>query len=210
MRCPVCESDAPRPFMVVQDKAYWRCAACECTFLDPAQRPTPAAELGEYRLHRNDTEDPAYRNFLSRVATPLLERLTGPARGLDYGCGPTPLLARLMREAGHHVALYDPYFHPDTGPLSARYDFITCTEVAEHFHNPAVEFRRLDTLLKPGAWLGLMTCFQTDDARFAGWNYRRDPTHVVFYRANTLKYLAGIHGWDCSFPRQNVALMQKR
>ena len=37
-------------------------------------------------------------------------------------------------------------------------------------------------LVRPGGWLAVMTCFQTDDARFAGWHYRKDPTHVVFYR----------------------------
>jgi cyclopropane fatty-acyl-phospholipid synthase-like methyltransferase len=73
------------------------------------------------------------------------------------------------------------------------YDFITCTEVVEHFHHPALEFRRLDALLKPGGWLAIQTTFQTDDARFARWNYRRDPTHVVFYRP----YTFGMHRPTC-------------
>ncbi|WP_382321659.1 class I SAM-dependent methyltransferase [Hydrogenophaga sp. UC242_53] len=90
------------------------------------------------------------------------------------------------------------------------HDFITCTEVAEHFHDPAAEFRRLDALLRPGGWLALMTRFQTDDARFAQWHYRRDPTHVVFYREATLRWLARHHGWHCEVPGANVVLMQKR
>jgi 2-polyprenyl-3-methyl-5-hydroxy-6-metoxy-1,4-benzoquinol methylase len=115
----------------------------------------------------------------------------------------------MLREAGHSVALYDPFFHPDTSPLQTRHDFITCTEVIEHFHAPAQEFRRLDALLQPGGWLALMTCFQTDDARFAQWHYRRDPTHVVFYREGTLAHLARRHGWRMEVPTRNVALMHK-
>ena len=81
--------------------------------------------------------------------------------------------------------------------------------MVEHFHHPADEFRRLQGLLKPGGWLGVMTRFQTDDARFAQWHYRRDPTHVVFYRETTLRWLAQHHGWLCEIPGPNVALLHK-
>ncbi|MEQ8700574.1 MAG: methyltransferase domain-containing protein, partial [Bauldia litoralis] len=100
-------------------------------------------------------------------------------------------------------------FLPDTGPLEETYDFITCTEVAEHFHRPAAEFDRLDSLLRPGGWLAVMTCFQTDDDRFATWHYRTDPTHVVFYREATLRTIAAQHGWSCDIPVKDVALMRK-
>jgi hypothetical protein len=64
-------------------------------------------------------------------------------------------------------------------------------------------------LLRPGGWLALTTCFQTDDSRFAQWHYRRDPTHVVFYREATLAHLARHHGWRMEVPTRNVALMHK-
>lgn len=209
MRCPVCEGLEGRAFQVVGDRAYGRCDRCEATFLDPRQRPSREAEHAEYALHQNTGGDEGYRAFLSRLAVPLLQRLAPGSSGLDFGCGPGPVLADMLREAGHTVALYDPFFHPDTGALARVHDFVTCTEVAEHFHDPAAEFRRLDALLRPGGWLALMTCFQTDDVRFAQWHYRRDPTHVVFYRETTLRWLARHHGWRCEVPCANVALMQK-
>ena len=172
--------------------------------------PGRAEELAQYQLHRNDLYDPGYRKFLRRLADPLLERLSPARQGLDFGCGPGPALALMLREAGHHVALYDPLFFDHPEVLAGRYDFITCSETIEHFHQPAEEFRRLDDMLKPGGWLALMTTFQTDDARFAHWHYRRDPTHVVFYRATTLEYLALRHGWRCEIPAPNVAFMHKR
>ena len=209
MRCPVCESPDGRPFQVVGDRAYGRCDRCEATFLFPEQRPSIEAERAEYALHQNAEGDAGYRAFLARVATPLLQRLPPGCHGLDYGCGPGPVLAGMLREAGHTVVLYDPLFHPDSAALDTTYDFITCTEVAEHFHDPAAEFRRLDGLLRPGGWLALMTRFQTDDARFANWHYRRDPTHVVFYREATLRWLAHHHGWQAEVPCANVMLMHK-
>lgn len=205
----MCETPDTRFFLGVDDYHYWRCDRCSATFMAPDQRPSPERERAEYELHCNDAADPGYRAFLSRVVRPLLERLPGPCRGLDYGCGPGPVLATLVQAAGHTVALYDPFFHPDPEVLARRYDFIACTEVAEHFHHPAEEFRRLDGMLAPGGWLALMTRFQTDDARFANWHYRRDPTHVVFYRDDTVRFIAAALGWRCQILGADVAMLQK-
>jgi SAM-dependent methyltransferase len=207
--CPVCRAKAPGRFMRVGPLDYWRCDACEARFLDPDQRPTRDEECAHYANHENDVDDPRYRRFLSRLADPLLAVLEPGQRGLDYGCGPGPALAAMLREAGHQVALYDPIFHADGRALERIYDFITLSEVAEHFHRPADEFDRLGALLRPGGWLAVMTCFQTDDARFADWHYRRDPAHVVFYREATLRALAAQRGWRCDIPIKDVALMRK-
>lgn len=188
---------------------YWCCGGCEARFLDPRQHPLAREEHAHYLLHENDVHDPGYRCFLSRLARPLLGRLAPESSGLDYGCGPGPALAEMLREAGHSVALYDPFFRPDPGPLARQYDFVTCTEVAEHFHRPSNEFVRLCSLVRPGGWLGVMTCFQTEDAAFARWHYRRDPTHVVFYREATMRRIAALHGWRCEVPVKDVALMRK-
>ncbi len=207
--CPVCGAPDPAPLLSVAGRDYWACAACEARFLDPRQHPSRADEHAHYLHLQNDAAEPGYRRFLARLAEPLLARLPAGARGLDFGCGPGPALAAMLREAGHPMALYDPVFHPEPTALAECYDFITCTETAEHFHRPAEELERLDGLLAPGGWLGIMTCFQTDDARFSDWHYRRDPTHVVFYRAATWRYLAAARGWSCEIPVKDVALLRK-
>lgn len=209
MHCPVCESLQGRPFQIIGGRAYGRCDRCEATFILPEHLPTADAERAEYALHQNAPDDAGYLEFLQQLAVPLLQKLPPARHGLDFGCGPGPALAKLLREAGHTVALYDPFFHPDPAALETTYDFITCSEVVEHFHQPASEFRRLDGLLRQGGWLAVMTRFQTDDARFAQWHYRRDPTHVVFYRAATFEHLARVHGWRCEVPAPNVVLLQK-
>jgi cyclopropane fatty-acyl-phospholipid synthase-like methyltransferase len=195
--------------MTIDAQVYWRCGACEATFLEPGQRMSVADERAHYLTHENDPGDPGYRRFLAKLADPLLVRLEPESSGLDFGCGPGSALAAMLRQAGHRVALYDPAFEPDPAVLERRYDFITCTEVVEHLHQPADVLDRLDALLLPGGWLGIMTCFQTDDTRFAGWTYRREPTHVVFYRQATLARIAEIHGWRPDFPVKDVALMRK-
>ncbi len=208
-RCPLCASEAAEAFFTVAERDYYRCPNCALRFLDPALWPERQAEHAHYRLHDNNPDDPRYRAFLSRLADPFLEVLPPGLSGLDYGCGPGPALAMMLREAGHEVALYDPLFEPDTQVLETTYDFVTCSETAEHFHDPPREFARLDALLRPGGWLGLMTMFQNDDVGFATWHYRRDPTHVVFYREETMHWIAARYGWECTIPRPNVALMRK-
>ncbi|MGE0385415.1 MAG: class I SAM-dependent methyltransferase [Gammaproteobacteria bacterium] len=208
--CPVCLDTPCAHFVRVDGCDYWRCRNCQATFLDPGQLPCPRVEQEQYRLHRNAVDDAGYRAFLGRLAVPLLARLAPGSSGLDYGCGPGPALAAMLAEAGHRMAIYDPLFFDDRTALEAAYDFITCTEVAEHFHRPAEEFDRLDGLLKPGGILALMTTFQTDDAAFPAWHYRRDPTHVVFYRPDTFRAVALHHGWRCEIPRANLAFLHKR
>ena len=115
--CPVCLGASVRPFLHVGGRDYLRCKACEATFLHPAQRPAADVECAEYRLHRNDPGDPGYRRFLARLAGPLRARLMPAAQGLDYGCGPGPALAMMLREAGHPMQVWDPFFAPDPDAL---------------------------------------------------------------------------------------------
>jgi len=55
------------------------------------------------------------------------------------------------------MAVYDPFFAPDPSALKRAHDFVTCTEVVEHFQQPADDWRRLLSLVKSGGWLGVMT-----------------------------------------------------
>ena len=207
--CPVCEQGKPEQFQIVKEQRYLRCPVCLATLLAPECRFGEADEKAVYDLHENDPDDPGYRRFLSRLTAPMLECLSPGSSGLDFGCGPGPAVAGMMETAGMKVSLYDPYFYPDTSALDQRYDFVTCTEVVEHLYHPAAVFQQLDSLLLPGGLLGVMTCFQTDDSRFANWHYRRDPTHVVFYRQATLQWLADHFGWQLDVPAKDVAIFSK-
>jgi SAM-dependent methyltransferase len=207
--CPLCRAADVHPHAELRGARYFACGVCRLVFLDPSRRPTAEAERAHYGTHRNDPDDPGYRAFLSRLADPLAERLAPGAEGLDYGSGPGPALPRMMRERGFRVRAYDPFFAPDEDALRRSYDFVACSETAEHFHHPAREFARLHGLLRPGGWLGVMTEMLDDARDFAGWRYARDPTHVCFYHADTMRWIAGAHGWRMESAGRNVVLFHK-
>ncbi len=215
--CPLCA--APRTQVFAQlslpqwgERLYLHCQRCDLVFLHPAQRLSASAEQAHYHSHENNPADAGYRQFLSRLLTPLLSALPAPAphvQGLDYGAGPGPTLSLMLAEAGYPTRIYDPFFAPDAQVLSAQYAFITCSEVAEHFHAPGVEFARLDALLQPGGVLGLMTGLRQPATEFARWHYVRDPTHVCFYSAQSLCWLSNHLGWQLQLIDQQVALLHK-
>ncbi|MDJ0878090.1 MAG: class I SAM-dependent methyltransferase [Halieaceae bacterium] len=185
MHCPLCGASGAEFFHRDGQREYLRCVDCQLVYVPPRYFLDLESERAEYSLHENDPADEGYRGFLSRLATPLMERLPGNARGLDFGCGPGPALVAMLREAGHDVSRYDPFFFPDRTPLSRRYDFITATEVVEHLHRPGEELERLWAMLRPGGWLGIMTKLVIDANAFAGWHYKNDLTHVSFFSRDT-------------------------
>lgn len=207
--CPLCGSAATLPFARAHGRRYWECRSCGLVHLAPELRLGPAEERRRYDQHQNRPDDPAYRAFLDRLATPLTERLEPGAQGLDYGSGPGPTLSVMLEERGFPMTIYDPFYAPDREALTRRYDFVTCTETAEHFFDPAAELALLARLLRPGAWLGLMTEVLEPDQDFESWHYARDATHACFYRARTLEWIARRFGWSMQSPRPTVALFRQ-
>lgn len=206
--CRVCLSINILDFQCIDDKQYYRCNDCLATQLSIDHLPSREEEYRHYLQHENETSNPRYRAFLARLATPLMGFLPEDAEGLDYGCGPGPALAMMLNEAGFAMETHDPQFSPNPLIDSRRFDFITCTETVEHFHQPAMEFARLRQMLRPNGYLAIMTCFQTDDDKFGNWHYRRDPTHVVFYKQETFEFLAKKWRYTIHIPRKDVVIMQ--
>ena len=211
--CPLCRSQKTVLLFTTRDEASGRdfhhCSTCDLAFVPRQFHLTERAEKERYLQHNNDPDDQDYRSFLSRLFDPLSDRLKPGATGLDYGAGPGPALAAMMREAGFDVRIYDPFFYRDGSVLETTYDFITCSEVAEHFSDPRAEFERFQALLKPRGWLGVMTGMLDGWREFPGWYYHRDPTHVAFYSRRTMDWIGALLGWRVCLPGRNVALFQK-
>lgn len=206
--CPLCASLECRPFAEVQGRRYLDCPNCRLVHMHAGDRLGREAERAVYALHQNDPGDPGYRRFLSRLAQPLLTRVRAGMQGLDYGSGPGPTLSVLLEERGLEMTIYDPFFAPDPRALSLRYDFVTCTETAEHFFAPGREFATLARLLRAGGLLAIMTEVLGDQRVFAEWAYARDPTHVCFYRRETLEWLGSFLRARLSRPHPNVAFFE--
>ncbi len=211
--CPLCAADQCRFIHRSDDRhgirEFFECAECDLAFVPPRFHLSADAELERYLMHDNDIHDVGYRGFLSRLWNELKPSLRPASSGLDFGCGPGPALACMMREQGFAIELYDPFFFPNREALEARYDFITCTETAEHLRKPAETFALLDSLLADGGKLGVMTGMLDDRAAFAAWGYQRDPTHVAFYTRRAMRWIARRFGWRVEFPADNVTIFTK-
>ena len=212
--CPLCCAMDAVPFYkggkASGYRDFLRCGECDLVFVPREQLLDAEGQKARYMQHNNDIDDPAYREFLGRMYYALRPSLNAGAAGLDYGAGPGPALRQMMLEDGFQVQIYDIFFHPDEQALAQIYDFITCTETVEHFTAPRQEFDRLNELLRPCGWLGVMTGMLESWDAFPSWHYHRDPTHVNFFSIGTMRWLANRYGWEALFPRENVVLFRKR
>ncbi len=208
--CPLCRMSAGEAFWQDRRRGYLRCPVCALVYVPPRHFVTAAAEKAEYDLHENSPRDTGYRRFLSRLFGPMRARLSPGARGLDFGCGPGPTLSVLFEEAGHDVALYDPFYAPDASVFDRRYDFITASEVVEHLHRPRQELDRLWSCLRRGGTLGVLTQLVINRKRFSRWRYKDDATHVCFWSRTTFEWLAAQWQANLNFVGSDVILLEKR
>ncbi len=206
--CTLCAGADSYP-LACGERLYHRCRRCGLVSLDPALYLDETAEKAVYDLHRNLPDDPGYRHFLSRALAPVLQYCPPPASGLDFGCGPGPALVAMAREAGYAMSLYDKFYAPDPAPLQQCYDFVTCTEVAEHLSRPWRVLSELWRCVRPGGLLVIQTRRVLDDERFRNWFYRRDPTHITFFAESSFRWLADQLQAELSLSAADVAVLRR-
>lgn len=208
--CPLCKNTHITIFSQDQQRSYLQCQNCQLVFVARQYLLSAEQERQHYLLHNNDLQDAGYRQFLNQLAAPLLTALgTTPKQGLDFGCGPGPLLANMLTEAGHQMQVWDPFFANTPAVLQQQYDFISCTEAIEHFVNPATEWQLWLSLLKPTGVLAIMTkCYPAATA-FNNWYYKRDPTHISFFSQDTFQWLAQQYNLQLAFPTNDVVIFRK-
>lgn len=208
--CPLCASEDLSAYFEDKKRRYLHCLQCSLVFVPRRYRLSAEDEKATYDLHENNPEDQGYRRFLSRLSTPLLERLDPDQKGLDFGCGPGPTLSVVLAEQGHRMDLYDPFYYNDPSVLDNKYDFICATEVVEHMHDPDKDFTALFKMLNQGGWLGIMTKLVIDQLAFSKWHYIQDPTHICFYSRSTFAYLAQRFNAELGFIGNDVILLNKK
>lgn len=208
--CPLCKTNQVPLWIEVHGQTYYQCSHCQLIFLDPSQLPTPAQEKKKYDEHQNSPADLGYRQFLSPAMKAVLDLpMPKDAVGLDYGCGPGPTLSKMLEEHGYRVHDYDPLYQNNTALLAQFYDFVTCTEVVEHFHDVAQELDNLFALVAPGGVCVIMTLFFDDPNAFKDSHYHRDPTHVAFFSRPVFQWWADTHHVQVDFPSENIVRVYK-
>ena len=163
-------------------------------------------ERSRYENHNNDENDPGYRQFLLRAINPLTNYIKQADNGLDFGCGPGPTTSKIMNEMGYQVIDYDPYFKPIE--LNTSFDFIISTEVFEHLNSPRKELKLIKKLLKPNAYLCIMTQLYSETIDFQNWWYKNDPTHIVFYTQETMEWIANHYHLEIVHSKKNVMIFR--
>lgn len=207
--CPLCRNETTELFHREVKRDYWICSRCDLVFVPPAFHPDCAAEKTRYDFHRHCLEDSGYRNFLNRLFLPVKNQLAPGACGLDFGCGQTPTLSVLFKEAGFSCADYDLYYHNNPAVLARQYDILTCSETIEHFRRPNEEIDRFLRLVKPGGWIGIMTQLRDEAPPFDQWFYKDDLTHLCFFSRKTFQTIAAIYGLKLHFFPNSVILLQR-
>lgn len=186
--CPLC-GEAAGPALTAFGRQLLRCGVCDLLFAPPGAHPSEERCRARYAKHRNRPDDEGYVAFLTPAMEALQARLAVPARILDFGCGPEPVLAGMLQERGFAVSRYDPLFFPAPRP-EGPFDAITATEVFEHFQSPGRDIAGVVDLLARRGLLVVMTELVRPGLELASWWYLRDETHVAFYSERTFDWLA--------------------
>lgn len=206
--CPLCKTLNCHQCFEDKIRKYLKCHKCKLVFVPENSLLSIEGEKKIYDLHENDPDDPRYREFMERMLTPLRKHIEG--RGLDFGCGPGPVVSSILGAEGIKVDNFDPIFFPNLEELKDQYQFIVATEVIEHIYNSKEDFEQMLSLLGPYGVLGIMTSFYPDDIdKFKNWGYMRDPTHVRFFSEETFGWMANQYHLKLEIPAKNVIIFKK-
>lgn len=210
MACPLCLNDSTHLYAHALESDYFECGTCSYVFKDRSKLLSSDTEKSRYDTHNNDCEDQGYIDFLNRVILPMNERIAKGSKGLDFGCGPGPTISKEMTKLGHHMVDYDIYYANDKTLLEKQYDFVTSTEVWEHFYEPHKDIRKCWSLVRPGGYLGVMTYFTPEEKeQFYNWWYLRDETHVGFFNEKVFDFLARELGANLEILSRQVVILKK-
>jgi len=211
--CPLCSTSSITLFSKDTRKGlkrdYYRCKDCDLIFVDRKHIISYEKEKARYDSHKNSPKDTGYRKFLSRLMNPMLKEIANGDTGLDFGCGPGPTLSLMFQDLGYSVSIYDPFYAPDKSALEKKYEFITASEVFEHFNNPEKEIDLLWSMLNPGGTLGIMTKLTTTVKSFQRWHYKNDETHICFYSDKTFEWISQRLNAKLSIIGDDVVLLSK-
>lgn len=190
MKCKICSTITKEIEDIELKKTFRHCLHCELIFLDKNFYVTTENEKNQYDQHNNSLENEGYVKMFNDYLDFTLEGLHVKT-ALDFGSGPTPVLAELLKRRDLHVDYFDKFYQPQKVYEDKSYDLITSTEVFEHLENPKDILSILTKHLNPHGIISLMTLFHTNKQEdFLKWWYRRDPTHITFFTPKSIEFMA--------------------
>lgn len=182
MICPLCHHEKTDLYEKVQDRTYYQCEICSLVFVPRIELITFLQEKERYENHQNSEDNIDYLRYLEAIAEKISSKVPKGSVGLDFGCGRSLLMEKILIQHGFSVSSYDLFFHPNQTALEKKYDFILLSEVIEHLRDPYEELRKINGLLKKNGSLIIKTKLLTKEITdFKNWFYRRDITHIQFF-----------------------------
>jgi 2-polyprenyl-3-methyl-5-hydroxy-6-metoxy-1,4-benzoquinol methylase len=208
--CPLCQSNQISHYFEDKFRQYQQCNNCELVFVPKVFWLSNAKEKSRYDLHQNSEDDTNYVQFLERIIAPLKAHLIAEQKqGLDFGSGPSPVLAKRLSDRGYQINTYDKFYQTDKSPLKQSYDFITTTEVVEHLQQPHLILEQLWQMLKHNGTLAIMTKMVIDKDAFSRWHYKNDDTHIIFFSQTTFNWLAKKWNAKAHFYGNDIVILKK-
>ena len=211
-RCKVCNAKTTPIEDIKKNLRYYRCRECGFVYLEESHRVDAQEEKRKYDQHNNSLENEGYvqmfEDFIELSIAPYLKTIQ---TALDFGSGPTPVFAELLKRRGLEVDIYDLYYAPKRVYAEKSYDLITSTEVFEHLFNPLETLELLVGHLNEHGYIVLMTKFPPkEDKAFLAWWYRRDPTHISFFTPKSFEVMAQKVGLKVlKTMNENIVVFQK-
>ena len=207
-KCPICRSSPVLEFLEEDKRKYFLCKNCEFIFVPKQFWVSKKEEKSRYEQHKNDSKDRGYISFLSQITEPIKRFLEEGSRGIDYGCGPNPVLSQILTKEKFNMTQYDPFFFPKFP--NQKFDFLVSTETFEHFQNPLKEIENISSVVHSKGVIGIMTAFWEKDVFIKNWHYRRDKTHVCFYTFRTFEYIADIFQFEILYTdKKRIVIFKK-
>lgn len=205
--CSICNSKTKTVKHSKTSVLFHECPTCQLITRELSDYFSHQEEVERYLQHQNSIDDSSYQNYFVQfiVETKLLENKDNRiVNGLDFGSGPTPVLAHVLTHNYQvNMDIYDPIFSPNPVYENKLYDFITCTEVIEHIKNPLETFNLFNKLLVPNGLLAIMTQFHPNHENlFLDWFYIRDRSHISFFTLRTVETLAAKTGFTLAWMNQ--------
>ncbi len=209
MQCPLCHSNNTSNHFKDKRRDYFQCAQCQLIYVPQNQHISTEAEKQRYDKHENNLNDTGYINHLQHFIAPLKKHISKSNKGLDFGSGPNPVFAEVMRKDGYEINIYDLFYANRPEVLQEKYDYITVCEVIEHLKQPDETLSVLVEQLNKQGHLAIMTQLYHSKIEFKNWWYKNDPTHIGFFSKDTFQWISTNWKLKIQHLSKNVIILQK-
>jgi len=190
MKCPLCSSSSYKLFYTDLKHEFYECNTCKILFRPQSNILNSKKEKERYDAHENTIHNDGYINFVKPITNFILENYLPKNKGLDFGSGPSSVIAAEVFKQNYKMDSYDLYYHNNSELLNNKYDYISACEVIEHFKEPYKEFTQLFSMLTANGCLVCKTDIYNSSIDFKSWYYKNDPTHITIFQKESFEWIA--------------------